>query len=160
MADVVEVQVPDVAVTVADTTATIEVGTLTAAVEVSNERGPQGPPGEVEDVQRPAGEAVGGHRVVWSNNGSVYYVDQTQVAQVTAALGVTTGAAAQGEMAYIRVFGSLTHTGWAWTPGLPIYVVGSGQLSQTPPATGAVRQIAVAETATRIFICPQLEIRR
>lgn len=160
MADVVEVRVSDVEVTVGGATATIDVAKATASVTVSNERGPQGPAGQAEDLERVAGEAISGHRVVWSNNGSVYYVDQAQAEQVAAALGVTTGAAAMGDTAHVRVSGILTHAGWAWTPGLPVYVTGAGSLSQTPPATGAVRQIAVAETATRIFISPQLEIRR
>jgi hypothetical protein len=160
MADVLEVQTTAVTVTVASpSAATVSATTTTSTVEVSNLRGPQGASAHATIV-RPAGEALGGHRVVWLDEGQAKYADAGDVATAAAAIGVTTGAADQDADATIQTYGSLSEPSWSWTPGLPIYLGSAGQLTQTPPAVGAVRQIAIAETTTQIFIDPQPEIRR
>ena len=111
-------------------------------------------------LTRPAAAAISGQRVVWLDGGAARYVDQTNADQVAAAAGITDHAAAEGDGVRIVTSGPIAHDGWTWTPNQPLYVTGTGQLSHTPPATGAVRQIAVAETATQILIQLQLEIRR
>jgi len=41
---------------------------------------------------------------------------------------------------------------WNWTADLPLFVGTDGVLTQTYPATGWVQQVAVARSATEIFI--------
>jgi hypothetical protein len=150
-------QVTEISVSEAETT--LEEELATSVVEVSNHRGPQGPAGRTTIV-RPAGQDLGGHRVVWSDDGAAKYSDAGDVATAAAAIGVTTGAASEGDDATIQTYGPLNEPSWNWAPGEPIYLGAAGQLTQTPPASGAVRQIAIAETATQVFIDLQPEIRR
>lgn len=103
-------------------------------------------------IKRPAGEDVGGHRVIRNSNGSARLADASTVGHGAGILGITTGAASSGDEATIQVYGPLTDPAWTWTPGLPIYCGAAGVLTQTPPAEGFLRQVAIAETATRIFI--------
>ena len=111
-------------------------------------------------LTRPAAAALSGQRVVWLDGGAAQYVDQSDADQVSAAAGITDHAAAEGDGVRIVTSGPIAHDGWTWTPGQPLYVTGTGQLSHTAPATGAVRQIAVAETATQILVQLQPDIRR
>jgi hypothetical protein len=109
-------------------------------------------------VETEAGEALGGHRVV-KIAATAEYASADDAAGCDQTLGVTTGAAAKGASVTVRTYGALTELTWTWTSG-PVYLGLAGQLTQTPPASGVVLQIGTAETATRIFVNPQIPIRR
>lgn len=103
-------------------------------------------------IKRLAGEDVGGHRVVRNSSGSVRLADAATAGHGAGILGITTGAASSGDEATVQVYGPLTEPTWTWTPNLPVYCGASGVLTQSAPDDGFVRQVAIAETATRIFI--------
>lgn len=107
-----------------------------------------------------AGEALGGHRAVYvASDGSARHASASLPAQAVALAGITTGAAALGETASVQTAGRIVEPSWTWTPG-PVYLGESGLLTQTPPTTGAVKEIGVALAATELLIRIQLEIAR
>jgi len=107
-------------------------------------------------IEREAGAAVSGHRcVVVRDDSTVVYGDNTNSDHRNRIKGVTRGAASLAATAVVQTYGPLSEVTWSWTPGLPIYYSTGGALTQTAPTSGAVQQIAIAETATKIFINPQ-----
>lgn len=165
--NIVNVSEDGLNVDVIDSTERIE---IVESQDVIRETGPRGLPGasgtngsngrDGGTITRIAGEAIGGHRVVRVVSGKSYYVNQNDDDQVTAAIGVTTGAADADAEQVIVLSGEVTESSWNWTPGQPLYLNGIGELSHSVPQTGAVRQIAIAESETTIIVCLQMEIRR
>ena len=126
-------------------------------VVFGGEQGPQGAqgiPGPVggSALQYPAGAALSGHRMVVLEAGLAIYADKDTPAHAGKVLGMTTGAAALGELATIQTGGELTEPSWAWTLDQPIFVGVTGTLTQTPPATGFVLTVGFPITATKIFL--------
>lgn len=164
MAEVIEVTTNPVTITVTSPGAvTVDVQDSTAQVIISAERGPQGipgPSGAATTLTRIAGESIGGHRVVRTQSGAAYYATQSDPDQTAAAIGLTANAADAGGELSIVTSGEITESSWNWTPGSPLYLTGQGQLTHTPPPSGPVRQIAVADSATTIIVSIQPEIRR
>lgn len=99
-----------------------------------------------------ASEEIGGHRIVSVNaSGEIELTDLSDAASVQAAVGMTTGAVAQGATATVRTAGYLTESSWTWTPGLAVYAGASGVPTQTPPS-GHQLIIGVAKSATRVLL--------
>jgi len=76
------------------------------------------------------------------------YCDPTDLSTVGMA-GITLTA---GTTVAARFAGRMTDAGWTWTPGAPIYCGVAGVLTQTPPATGWLRRVAEAVSATEIIV--------
>jgi hypothetical protein len=111
--------------------------------------GPQGPPGGggAESITGTAGAILSGHRLVaLALDGRFTYATGPD------AVGLTLGAALAGESISIQASGMVEESSWNWTPSAPIYQTGAGQLTQTLPTTGLLRQVAVAMTATQIIL--------
>lgn len=128
------------------------------AVGAQGPVGPQGPPGagnEAVNAQYIAAEALGGHRVIVTNeDGEAVYADNTNEDHATMATKITTGAAILGDEVQAQLVGQMTELSWNWTPRASLYVGSNGMLTETPPSSPAVfsKVVAVAETATRILI--------
>lgn len=103
-------------------------------------------------VEHQAGEVLGGHRVVVVIGNQAYYADNTNASHLHLIRGITIGATELSSLACIQIGGPLVEPSWNWTPGLPLYVSTNGMLTQTPPTAGFLQQVAIADTATRIFI--------
>ena len=127
------------------------------------EQGPPGPPGEdgapgagggVSNVMEYVADgALGGHRIVRATTaGKVGYVDPSDPDQAHAALGLTTGAVADGALASVQFAGPITEPSWAWTPNLPVFVGAAGVPTQTPPSSGFHATVGVAVSATSMVI--------
>lgn len=115
-------------------------------------QGPQGPAGAaVTTLTLTAGETLGGQRVVYVENGSAFYADSSDVADVGKVTGITTGAANSGDQVTVQVGGEMAEAGWAWVPG-PIYFTSTATLTQTIPATGFIQRVATTVSATKILI--------
>ena len=116
-------------------------------------QGMPGPPGSAPTITPAAAIALGGHRVIVLNgDGEAIYADHSIVAHAGRAIGITTGAAEEGELVTVQTGGDITEPSWTWDTELPIFLSTNGQLTQTAPNTGFTQQIAVPVTATRILI--------
>lgn len=102
-----------------------------------------------------AGAAVSGHSVLtMDSNGEAIYADSTNPTHADSLIGVSTGAAAQGDTVYVKNFGLVQHQGWSLTPGEPVFLGTGGQITQTAPTTpGAfVKQLGRAQSTTSFVL--------
>ena len=79
----------------------------------------------------------------------------SQDATVNLILGVSAGAASNGARCTVRISGAMNDGAWAWTPGGAIFASPNGIMTQTAPTTGPMRRVAIAISATSIFIALQ-----
>lgn len=87
-------------------------------------------------------------RCVTTNNlGQAIYADPDTLG-TAAVLGITIDA---GTTVQAQYDGMMTDAGWTWVQGL-IWCGANGVLTQTPPVTGALVQVARAITATTILV--------
>lgn len=121
--------------------------------------GIQGPPGtgggDTSSITKNCDEAISAYRAVISNGADgILLAQNTNIAHRNNVIGITTQAGALNDDVDVQKFGELTFAGWAWTPGLPIFVGANGLLTQTPPVNPAVfsQIVAQALTATKIDI--------
>jgi hypothetical protein len=113
-------------------------------------QGPIGPSGG-SALTAPAGEALGGHRIVYLDSaGQAFYASNQVVAHGLVALGLTLGAVSIGGDASILRSGDVTEPSWSWTLEQPVYLGDNGLLTQTPPASPAVFQRIVGFPVTSI----------
>lgn len=126
--------------------------TRVVSVAMQGPAGPSGGAGGEGTVSHPAGQALGGHRMVVLQAGAAVYADADTVAHAGLVLGMTTGAAAPGEAATVRTGGELTEPSWAWTADQPLYLRNAGQIGHTPPASGFVLPVGFALSPTTIFL--------
>lgn len=115
-------------------------------------QGPQGPSGVVMFTGI-AGENLSGHRVV-TVDGSGQYVYCSDIY----GLALTTGAALAGDSVELQAMGEIEEPSWAWTPKAPVYQTGLGQLTQSVPTSGFIREVGIALTATKILLTFQSPI--
>lgn len=119
-------------------------------------QGPAGADGSSSDtptVSYVASISLGGHRVVvLDSTPEALYADNQIDAHGDKILGITTGAASQGATTTVQISGQMIESSWAWTPGLPLWLITAGQISHIAPTTGFLAKIGFAITATKIMI--------
>lgn len=101
---------------------------------------------------RPAGEAVQRWKAGRLHGGMLWIADAANYAHGVQIHGIFTHDANPGANAYCRTLGVIASQTFAWTPGKLIYAGTGGELTQTPPTNGVLKPLAIAETATRIFV--------
>jgi hypothetical protein len=89
-----------------------------------------------------------------STAGVVVYASSDDPAGMARPAWMTTGAAASGAAVTLAYYGLVTEPSWAWSPG-PLYVGVGGLLTQTPPASGYIRLVGAAVSATTVWLDPQ-----
>lgn len=151
-------------VTVVDGSASVSVTEEEHTVTLGAIQGPQGPPGPPgsggpQTVFYTAGEDISGHRVVRVSGSTAYYADSGTPSHINTVVGISTGAAASGNTVTVQVSGELTEPSWTWSPGA-VFLGVSGQLTQTPPATGLFLKLGKAMTPTTLLIDLQPAITR
>ncbi|WP_373078713.1 LamG-like jellyroll fold domain-containing protein [Zhongshania sp.] len=108
-----------------------------------------------------AGETIGGHRPV--------YIDSQKKARIARAtdiesrnvLGITTRAWNAGDEITIVTMGSVTESGWSWTPNKPVFVGASGNLQQSVSPNDAFAIIVgFATSQTAILVNTEPSIAR
>lgn len=121
--------------------------------------GVQGPPGEDGTtgtsiiVEKTAGEALGGHRMVRITGGKAMYADARFADHGDDVFGMTTQAAALDDAVQIVTYGQITEPSWAWAPEEPLFLSQDGLLSQTPdPSMAFDLIVGFAETSTTILL--------
>jgi hypothetical protein len=107
------------------------------------------PPSTLDVVSVIAGSVLSGHRVVRASApDEVDVASSADVSHAGLVLGITTGATVQGDLAHVRIAGEMIEPSFAFVPG-PVYFNGIGVLTQTPPTSGFIQQVAVAVSATK-----------
>jgi len=116
---------------------------LTLLGVVRGPRGQAGAPGGGSVIRR-AGGNLSGHRCVKAvSGGAVNYPAIAAPGDAVLLEGITTGAAAAGDDITVQIAGEMTEASWSWSLG-PVFCGDAGVLTQAPPSSGWVRQIAVA----------------
>lgn len=100
----------------------------------------------------PAGENLGGQRLVVLRNGQLFYADTTDTADLGLVIGMTVAAATTGQDTQVQFLGDLTEPSWSWTVGSPVYFNASGVPTQTQPVSGFSQIVGFASAATKIYI--------
>lgn len=107
--------------------------------------GPIGPAGEGAEVIVPAGAAISGHKIVgYDASGALVHADNTDLNSFSSVLGLALNAALIGADVTVAINREVTHSGWSWVMGVPIFLDASGSLTQTPPAFPALFSLQVA----------------
>lgn len=121
---------------------------------ITVELGVMGPPGPMGGALLcTAGATVGGHRVVVIGpDGKVQHANASDLSHAGLGMGLTTCAAAEGESVVVVVAGEVNEPSWSWAASQPIYLSDNGQLTQTPPSTGALIQVGYPSLPTRMLI--------
>lgn len=96
-----------------------------------------------------ANETLGGHRVVASNGSTgVLYADKDTLGDLPIVLGITSGAANNGDPVDIVLRGDMTEGSWSWTPNEFVYLGTNGALTQATPSSGFLLVIGTAIAPT------------
>jgi hypothetical protein len=100
-----------------------------------------------------AGTALSGHRVVVIHpDNKAYYADHDIMDDVPRVMGITTQAASENNPIGILVFGEMIEPSWNWQEGKAIFLGSNGVLTQTPPTTGFLMEVAFAVTPQKIMV--------
>jgi hypothetical protein len=98
-----------------------------------------------------AAMTIPGHRAVMTDvNGRGVLVDPN--APTYTYVGIARTAANVGSSFDAVVFGSITSDLWNWSPGLPVFPIANGRLTQTPPTSGILHIIGIAVSPTMIIL--------
>lgn len=125
---------------------------------VSAGQGLQGVPGPAGAagaavVAYPTAQAVSGHvAIVLDALGQCLPADCANATHHAVA-GITTQAATLGQSVEVTSRGPLEHSGWVFTPGLPVFLGLAGALTQSLPGTAVFSKVlGVAVSPTRISV--------
>ena len=114
-------------------------------------QGPQGPNGAATVYI--AASAISGHlAVTLETAGQVIPADPGTAAHGNSVIGVTVGAAAGGAPVELATTGLVTHAGWGFTTGAPVFAGTAGQITQTPPVGVWQKAIGVARSPTSFVL--------
>lgn len=120
-------------------------------------QGPRGPQGQIgpsggSALTRTANGPISGHRmVVESIPGAVSYASHVDVSHAGRVLGMTLGAAADGDDVDIIRTGRVVHAGWSWAPGM-LWLGVDGCLTQTPPMSGFSQVVGFSDSPDTVFV--------
>lgn len=123
-------------------------------------RGPPGPEGPAggTSLTFPAGAALGGHRAVRLLNGAAIYASNDAPDDRNLVVGITRGAAVEGDDVVIQSVGLMAEPSWSWTPDRQVFLGLNGLLTQTPPTSGFILIIGIAVASDQILIGAKMPI--
>lgn len=109
--------------------------------------------GASETITATAGSVIQSRRVVRADSaGLIWPVDTSIDAHASQIVGVSVSSASvAGQAVIVQRFGIATEGLWAWQPG-EVFSGPSGELTQSPSATGWLAQVARVLSATSIDI--------
>lgn len=101
-----------------------------------------------------AAQAIDAGRVIRADSaGKGDYAVAGTAAHAGTVVGISTAAAVSGATLTVRRIGPMTNAGWTFaTLGAPVFLTGTGQVSQTPPTAGFVQRVGVALSATSMAV--------
>ena len=137
--------------TLPQASAMADLGAMLALFSDMAEPAPKVPAPGLVAVSLPAGADVSGHRaLMWDGTGGVVHADPMLPSYEFG--GISTQAATAGAPVLVAESGLVVEPSWSWTPGAPVYAGAQGQLTQTPPSSGVLHQVAVAASATSVLM--------
>lgn len=95
--------------------------------------------------------AIGGHRVISATDLGVRYASSDDPISVETVLGLTDAASDAGTPLSYRREGAVDEPSWSWALG-PVFLGLNGLLTQIAPDQGAVLQIGIAPSPTRLLL--------
>jgi hypothetical protein len=98
-----------------------------------------------------AGEDIGGHRVVFMENGQWFYASDFSKLHIGSRVGITTGSAITGDPVNVQTFGHLTEGSWNFLVDKPIFLGDNGLITQSKP-TVVLLTLGSVLTANTIYI--------
>ena len=99
-----------------------------------------------------AGETINGHRVVTRSLGVIYHADKDNLSHQTQILGMSLNAGLISTNINIITMGYVLEPSWSWTPDKPLFLDNNGSMTETPPTTGFLIQVAQSISATEVWI--------
>ena len=110
-------------------------------------------PGETEGATFlvPAGETIHGHRVVRADGGALFHPEPGTAAHADQVVGIALQSGDAPAPLLVRAHGQITEASWSWAPGV-IWCGADGQLTQSPPASGWLLQVARVVSPTTITV--------
>lgn len=111
----------------------------------------------VSELEYPASVTISGQRVVVYHpaSGGWIYADRTVSAHAGATVAVSTAAIQAGAVGAARLSGVLDEPTWNWPAPCTLWLDLAGHLTEAPPESGFLREIARAITPSRIIIEPE-----
>lgn len=109
------------------------------------------------DLTYPASVPISGQRVVLYDPVAAgwIYADRTVSAHAGATVAVSTAAIQAGAVGAARLSGVLDEPTWNWPAPCTLWLDLAGHLTEAPPESGFLREIARAITPSRIIIEPE-----
>ncbi len=105
-----------------------------------------------------AAHPLSGHRLVAVHGNRVRYPSRAACDAYTV-VGITTHAAEQGAEVEVAGTGEIvTEPSWNLVPDQPVYAGESGRLTQTPPTSGWLRIVGVAQSTISLVVSLQVPI--
>jgi hypothetical protein len=104
-----------------------------------------------------AGQIIPGHTVVVMDaSGTMMIADPQNPIHASTIIGITDASAVVGEQVSVMTNGDLiTHSGWMFIPGYPVYVGANGTVSQTGVSTIFSKVVGMAVSPTSVVVSIQ-----
>lgn len=118
-------------------------------------QGPVGPSGG-STFSADAATALGGHRaVILNEDNELEYASCTDLTHIDRVIGITYGAADQGQPAQVIGQGLMEESSWNWDTSLPVYLSSNGTLTQVQPLAPAAKfslVVGFPTSSTSLFV--------
>ena len=132
-----------------------EIDNAQAALEMLSRRA------KLQEITATAATAIGTFRAVaFRPDDQVELADHDTPAHLSRLAGITLNAVSAGTPSRICVEGTLSHSGWQWTPGAPVFVGRNGELTQSPPTSGFLQHLGFALGRDSLLVQVERPIRR
>ena len=99
-----------------------------------------------------AGEFINGHRIVTRMIGSIYHADRETPSHQSQVLGMSLNAGNISDSINIITMGYVNEPSWSWTPDKPLFLNNDGQMTEIPPTSGFLIQVAQSISSTEVWI--------
>lgn len=104
----------------------------------------------------PASATLSALRVVTLNSSNQWvYADKDTSSHVNTAISLLTTAVSSGSSVRPVLQGLVTDSSWSWSLDALLWLGANGLLTQAPPTTGFLRQVATVVSPTQINFNPQ-----
>lgn len=98
-------------------------------------------------ITAPAGEVISALRCILTLGGQAYTASSNDPDSANAILGISTNAVATiRQPVTIQASGAITDASFNWVDKKPIFCGPDGSLTQFPPATGFIQQVAIPKS--------------